>query len=472
MNAKFYKIKKKPYSTLVPDVNSGITLTIELKEQTSIINPQITVYKSTLTDVDKYNYVYIAKFSRYYFIRNWHWLNGIWLADCEVDVLASYRDDIRGSTQYVLRSSSSFDGRIIDTLYPTDTEIDPLINNATVRGAFATIADGCYILGVIGNDEYAIGGISYYVLTQDQFRELNSTLLSSTPSSWIGAIQEISENLLKALFDPYQYIASCIWYPFTLTSGTETTLKLGYWDTDITVKRIPSATVTSEFTIDLPNHPQIARGRYLNCAPFTEYLFAMSPYGVIPISPNGDLYSENMTLKGEEIIDLITGTGTLNLRISSPVSTGFPIYKGVFHTILGVPINLSSTVHNQIPAAVQAGNVLPNLATGNLIGAIGAGISAIGSALGSIAGDVGSRGSNGSFADLLAIYPGRAYVAGLFRHVVDEDNAHRGRPLCQAVQLSTLSGYCMAADPHIEIWGTIAEAEEIIADMKRGIYLE
>jgi len=69
-----------------------ITLTGDLKEETSIINPVITITKEA---VIRANYAYIPQFKRYYFIKN---IDSIrtktWRVYLEVDPLMSFKADI------------------------------------------------------------------------------------------------------------------------------------------------------------------------------------------------------------------------------------------------------------------------------------------------------------------------------------------------------------------------------------------
>ena len=63
-----------------------------IKEETSIINPTLTI-KSSSPII--YNYLYIEKFRRYYYITNVTNVgNDLWSIDLKVDVLMSFRGDI------------------------------------------------------------------------------------------------------------------------------------------------------------------------------------------------------------------------------------------------------------------------------------------------------------------------------------------------------------------------------------------
>lgn len=63
-----------------------------LREETSIINPIITIKNSIPI---RYNYVYIPEFKRYYYINNIDSVrNNIWKLHLQVDPLMSFKGDI------------------------------------------------------------------------------------------------------------------------------------------------------------------------------------------------------------------------------------------------------------------------------------------------------------------------------------------------------------------------------------------
>lgn len=64
-----------------------------LREQSSIINPTITIQAENLS---AFNYMYIAEFDRYYFITDITSVrNGLWRISAKVDVLMSFSDQIQ-----------------------------------------------------------------------------------------------------------------------------------------------------------------------------------------------------------------------------------------------------------------------------------------------------------------------------------------------------------------------------------------
>ena len=102
------KINKNPSSVM--------TLTGELREESSIIDPVIIVeYDGTLTNV---NYMYIPEFHRYYFITQ---INSVrtklWRVCGHCDVLKTYAQGILGCDCVVARNQNNFNLYLNDAYF-------------------------------------------------------------------------------------------------------------------------------------------------------------------------------------------------------------------------------------------------------------------------------------------------------------------------------------------------------------------
>lgn len=77
---------------ITKSLDSGITLTGSLRNESSVINPSFIIEHENPSG---FNYCYISDFGRYYFITNITAIRtGIWKIDCSVDVLMSFRTQI------------------------------------------------------------------------------------------------------------------------------------------------------------------------------------------------------------------------------------------------------------------------------------------------------------------------------------------------------------------------------------------
>ena len=119
LNITLYQFAKKLNSTARP---SGTAKGVQgkLRESCSMLAPEIGFVSFGQTESPHvWNYAYIPDFGRFYFIDNWTWAGGMWYASMTVDPLASWRNEIANSTEYIVRAASAVNPNIIDTTYPT-----------------------------------------------------------------------------------------------------------------------------------------------------------------------------------------------------------------------------------------------------------------------------------------------------------------------------------------------------------------
>ena len=468
-NATFYTFSKKLNSTKQP--SGGSSYQIELKDSCGILDPIIKLDVGQAGNPTAYNYCYIAEFNRYYWVGNWRWSERLWTAECKVDHMASWKSDIGSYTAYVSRAAAAYDGDIMDGYYPAKAEITEIKQDATVDPGFIrpdithTINDGTFVVGVQGKNAAQNGGaVTYYAVKPAAISAITDYLLD--PQNY--NIMDIEEDLLKCIFNPMQFIVSCLWFPFSMILGSDH-IEVGWWDinmpTGMQVCKVLSDPVyTRNVTYPIPKHPQAAtRGNYLNMQPYSQYMINAGPWGAIPID-NKQLLDES-SLSCVMNIDLMTGTGRLSI-----VGKNSLVYIEDHVAQIGVPVQLGQNMLNQ----------------GALFNGIGSGVGTIGSAVGLHPGSMLTNGlaaiydvasltqaqpvsvsSNGSMA-----FNTLFNIVGRFLTIVDEDRASRGRPLCQPKTISSLSGYILCEDADPQIPCTSQELSEIVNYMNGGFYYE
>ena len=457
IDVNFYTFYKKPNSTKQPG-GDGVTYKCNLIEPTSFTAPDIALVVPAKPT--GFNYAYIPEFSRYYFVMDWAYSAGLWRASLTVDVLASYKDSIGSQKQYVLRSAAKSDGRIIDTMYPTKNSPSNVFTYSTDAGGEnpfkSNFSEGLYIVGIINSDSGAIGCVSYYVFTNAQFRNFCNSLMGTTSWAYMG-IEEISEELTRVLFNPFQYIASCIWLPVTsvATGGGVGAIPYGWWTLSASASRFGGDSKVAAATFKIPKHPQSGRGAYLNGAPFSRYMLSWPCFGQFALDP--DIMGVSSNLYAQCFIDPVSGMGTLNIMTekASLITT---------QTQVGVPIQIAQMAANY---GGTAGSVISAFTNG-IIGNIGGALSSIGDAVSNAMPQLTTMGKNGG----AGAYMFPPVLNSTFYSVVDDDVEHLGRPLCQDVTPSSIPGYMLCADVEIEIPGTKPEMENIVSLMESGFYYE
>lgn len=493
----FSSFYKKENSTKRPSSSdSSVTITGYLKEPCSILHPVISFQALPNSSYpDFYRYAYIPLFSRYYWVDDWVWNDGLWEIHLDVDVLATYRNDIGEATEYILRTNSNtsdFNPAIIDTMYPATTDFS--ISEVALTNPFVmTLTQGTYIVGIINkNDVSAVGAVTYYAMDSDEFGDLKDELFSDNNLEIMGIldslgqlnIDDMSKEVFKTMYNPFQYIVSCMWFPVTksqLTGLPVTSIDIGWWNypslSGLQLTR--QVEQYNDGVIQIPVHPQAAtRGKYLNYSPYTR-LTLFGKFGSLPIDSS---YLEiGSWLVTSYKVDVITGETIFEVYIAdNQAGIGRKLVTKTSF-MLGTPIQLAQVGIDYLGTTLQAVSAGGDLFSGAL-----AGFAAGGGVGGAIAGAISNssngiynavnsampqlitNSANGSFANsqISSILVAHHYV------IVDEDITHRGRPLCENRQIKTLSGYVLCAEGDIDLNAYDSERREVKRFLTEGFFWE
>lgn len=365
----FYAFQKKDNSFQLP-TGSGANNPCKLKGPCSFQNPVLELAQAvnleTLNNVRSLTYAYIPSFGRYYFVNRWT-MDGIKaIAQLSVDVLASFRTQILATSQYVLRSSSNYDGFIKDTKYPIKAAqpafngvmrlnpLSPAVNNPT----------GIYVLGIVNSVGSITGSVNYYAFTATDCQYFMQQLFTISTQWTDGA--DIADSLKKAITDPMQYIVSAIWFPWSMQDLVDHQLVTGVQQVQVGYSTITlngyagkfADVIDVEFTnvieITKPEHPlSTVRGNYMNYEPFSRYYLSFYPFcGLIEL---------DSTVLGGSIylvytVDLRSGKGVLNV-CNFYTGTSWRDWRPerpfrVIEAQVGVNIPLAS-IHTALPSSIS-----------------------------------------------------------------------------------------------------------------------
>lgn len=460
-----YQFDKKVNSTKRPTGGEpSETYSATLKDNCSIITPVIKINMGALS-VFIPNYMYIAEFNRYYFVTDMQWNDGIWEVRLKVDAMATWKTQIGAQSLYVTRAAADYDGTIMDNLYPAKS--DPTYSNV-IKTSFWNTTDlttGTFVVGVAGQNT------TYYTFTYSALQLFLQYILGSLyASDLVGTWASVYSDLEWAA-NPLQYIVSINWFPFAYTGTAVTSIRVGYVDVPVAAGEVlGSGLVFFSHSFTPPDHPQAAtRGEYLNNAPYASYELFYPPFGQIQLDPT--LMANTDDLDMLVGVDLRTGKGTLSIldndntvltswlhaQVALPYQTTEIKTQGTF--------DLSKTLG-------MVGSMAPAMATGDVMGTasglITGGLSAMGDYARGKVPSARTLGSNGGMNSLR----GDVALQCEFKELVDEDNDNRGRPLCQATTINTLSGYILVSDADIEIPAMEAEQQEIRSYMEGGFFYE
>lgn len=489
MNVELFNFSKRFNSTKAPTSGSGTTFSnVQLKDDTSIYAPVLLFAVSSFSvptiAPTLYNYAVIAKFQRNYFIEDWTYRGNVWEAQLTIDVLGTYKTSIGLVSTMIDRSYTSYDGNLSDTKYPitTNTQITRVaMNNPFYQ---TRLRDGSFVVGIVGepilqsnNTPYGnnIGSINYYALEFDAMSSLCDWLFDDDIWNLTG-ITDISNGLFKTMFNPMQYIVSCVWMPYsayTMSSFTAKPIKVGYWTTTINGYPVNTYMYYDTIYAQIPDHPQIARGAYLNFNPYTKVTAYLPVFGSVPVDMS---FRTSGSYVGFRIkIDVRSGQadcrgmiGTQNEIVNGTADASvFYTSSGMF----GVPIQLSQALTEVFSSQGFTfsdilnpyANMIKGIGAQWLAGVLGADVQYQGNYP-----SVSSVGSNGSF---LVAWQSANMIVEHFK-ITEEDRAEFGRPLLQVKTINTLSGYIKCADAHIDLPITDKEKKAITEFMNSGFFYE
>lgn len=479
MTITLYQFTKRQNSTKQPtNSDTHVDVTCVLKEPSDEFKPVFQIS----TTYASYNYVKWG--TRYYWITSKTYVtNDVLEIHCTKDLLATFKSDIGGSSQYILRSSHSFNSYVVDNLYPTIMERSGSYESVVKLADMWDNSRGFYVVGLICSGQNSgdlagrirRGSVVYLILTEqqardfsDQFNALPGFLSSVRPADFLVSftyipisMTGIAQNLPQA--------------PARIHIGASST----GWDMVIP-DCVPSTTQTesglytytpSPSFVSLPAHPDAGtRGEYLDYPPYTVLTAYLGPFGTVNLTQLDTSYGYYGSIYYNFTIDLCTGQAIFRFYdtgISSDL-TGATVSR---IGRLGVPIQLVTSTYGNLSSTVSAigsaVGLIGGLATGNaaLAGSSAAGF--VGSAAASMTPKTDSVGSNGSYAELY-----RPYILCQFFKQTEDDNADRGKPLCKVGTISSYPGYIQTSDCDIALLATDAEIISVRNQMNSGFFYE
>ena len=490
MRVWLQKFAKKLNSTASPLFQDGTPVDVTFKDDTNILTPELRLLWSGSGDPTGYNYLQAPSLEvlfyvgttpttafRQYWIRSWTYSERQWVADCELDVLATWRNAIANSSKYVLRAAAAYNPFLPDAMYALEggctttkiTQSSPLWQN--------TLQGGRYIVGVVGQgNTFNVGGVGYVVCTAQQLKDLINAAFTGADALWpqtLGSATDIGqvmaaygEKLQQSLSNPYQFINSVMWVPFVPTTDGTVTITLGYITTSITAGALSSATFSKAWQYALPN-PYDQDSYWKTFAPYRRVVLCEQAFGTFELDTVKLLMGESVACYCT--VDVITGAAILECRVTRagvqmPMLFRTGASLGVQIPITGQMVNVANAITQTVGAAESAAKLFTG--RGSITGTASAIMSAAEAMMpeavggGNISGNVSAFDPSLESALYIYDYP-----------VIDLDVAEKGRPLCHIRLLRDLPGYQMIADGRLDnIVATSTEHEAIRQYLEGGYF--
>ena len=461
---KLFSFSKPTNSTKQP-TGDGRSVPCKMVEPCGVVNPILVFNFGVSENPSSYNYAYISEFSRFYWIEEWTWSKGLWRAACRVDVLASWRSQIRSSSEYVLRSASEVSPSVVDTYYPAVNSFS-YVNSVFQPWNARTLSSGSYVIGLLGgSDGDTTGGVTYYIASQTLLNQFMNGIMSEP--GWMGVPAEISEELMKCLVNPLQYVTSVMWFPIDPNEWASSAVVpyVGWWKPDVALLALTSAFTAEGSAGTRGSHPQAGSNRtYLNYSPYTRLSVQIPPFGTVALNP--DQFPPGSEIHYEIVVDGVSGEG--KLKLYSQGNANAPI---VMASRVGVQLSVGQSTN---PIENTGGSILSS-AGGMLEGFSNALDKAVGkvfSGVGNTLSYLNPQFSNVTYAGGVSSYIDSGRLIQEFVRTTETDNEHLGSPVCKKMSLASLSGYTMVLDPDIDIPATAEEKSQISSFMSSGFYIE
>lgn len=504
MKATIYNYSKKHNSTKGMPTSGGTEVDIDLKwAGCGITNPVLIINYGLTNPPYNFNYVVIPSWHRGYFVGDWTFDRGMWTAPCICDVMGSYRDNILNKSLFVIRAKSDWNGNIPDlervgTAAITREWIFKQFDNTT------NPANGTFIVGVSGKtSRKTMGCVQYYSLNQEQMFELCTNLLQNTnwlDIDWETAGEYITNDLVKCLLNPLQYIVSCHWIPWEPT-GLDTQsgqLPVGWWSVPVNnAKVVPAGKLVSKsYTIDINHHPKESVAPWAQSSPYTQYNLFVPLVGNIVIDPV-DIVGYNRLII-QYTLDAVTGDAIVNVLTQENAAVPYSKLLRSFNVNMSVKIPLSQMTSDVYSAGMSVFNGVVDISkttvgavgqalsqggksgfgAGNIVDAVSSitldnaktFVNTVGDFVTSMIPKVETIGTVGSWARYLM--DSQIILECIFMDITDIDLDTMGAPLCEKRQLSSLSGYAICKTGDIDIDAMYGEYQMIEHYLTTGFYIE
>lgn len=441
-----YHFSKRKNSTKRP-TGQGTSVPCLLKSNTTFQNPVFKL-KLSLDSALQYNYLQWA--DHYYFINSTVSLNNDMIEiSASEDVLATYRTEISNYTCFIERSAKQ-------TTLANDSMYIPTndwVSQSTIVGQPINIFVNGYARNYLLRT-ISVEGINTYYVTGSQLDELMEFMYT------YGSIPDVIESALtRLLFNPFQYIVDLKWLPFRLSSflNIADSIKLGYWDSNVTAALINDATCTFSYDLSLGN-PLYADSdfRYYNPA-FSKYSVKLPFVGVIPVNPTK---THKGQLKATYNFDAVSGMADVWLTSGSDEYAHFQCQLAVPVQIGYTTTNIGQLTTSLIDTATSAVTMNPIKATTSIVDAFQS----------VTAPEPNMVGTVGNISSILNNMDANSICYSCTS--IDPDGTSEGYIDGTVRSISALSGFVKCRNASIQIAGFEGDQEQVNSYLNNGFYFE
>ena len=490
-----YGFQKRHNSTRRPEGGSW-DISGVLRDGSSLITPTIAFeFASDFSPMNnsyhlKFNYAYVAKFARYYWITDWTYDSGLWIAAMKVDVLATFRPEILAADAFVAYDESTntdlVDSRMslltAKTIDSASSGFSKLGQNDTGGGVVIVMCTGknstaAFAMNPVqisqlmnnvvtwGNATFTDPASTYPGSPNDSFGEALWNSLVGSVTWWKRVAVNVASNGNAA-----ENLRASVQLPIDINdvSGNSQQVILGQYETNIYAKKLSSRILYDTCQVQIPWRFSDWR---MN-EPYTEIYLYIPYVGNIKM-PNGILIGET-DLRVYAAVDLMSGDAIFRVYVqpSDKLIATYSCNIGASYPIGASNISPSQTVTG---LAGAAGAIAAGAAKG---GAAGAAIGALGAISGIMAANTPNSSSiGGGGGGATQGLQGQCIVTVISHDIVMPQgaaatNAIMGSPTMCVKPLANITGYLETRGAAITGNMTATEHAELNALLDSGVYIE
>lgn len=494
---KLFEFQKRHNSTKRPQ-GAEWSINGVLRDGSSLITPTIAFeFASDFSPMSnsynlEFNYAYIAKFARYYWITDWTYESGLWIAAMKVDVLATFRPQILAADAFVAYDETAntdiVDSRLsMLTAKSINSEIGMFLKlgqNPTDGGVVIVMCTGKNSTAAFAMTPTQISQLMNNVVTWGNatFIDPNS-MYPGTPNDTVG---EAIWNSLKASCAWWKRVAvnigtngnaaenirAAVQLPLDISdvSGSSNQVILGQYETNIYAKKLSDRVLYDTCTVAIP---WSFVNDWRNNEPYTEIYLYIPYVGNIKM-PNGILIGETH-LRIYATVDLLSGDAIFRVYVwpSDKLISTYTVNIGASYPIGASNISPAQTVTG---LAGAAGAIAAGASKG---GYAGAAIGALGAIQGVMAANTPNSSSiGGGGGGATQGLPGQCIVTVISHDVITSTMgaaaaaAIMGTPTMCVKPLGNVVGYLETRGAAISGNMTATEHAELNAMLDSGIYVE
>lgn len=464
-SATFYTTAKRHNSTAIP--SGGTSMDVVLKDGSDLLTPTFKINYSGVP-----NWSMMSFEGRYYFITGITSLrNDLWEITAAVDVLATYKSVITGSSAFVLYDGAG-NTEIVDDRLAAKTSAIESVNSTPIPNISAA---GSYVLSIIGR-----GGTDSWVVSSttnltDLITASVSDILGTVPATQPTMIEQIQQSLeyMKKVFVQIlasgkapESVRSCFWMPWTI-SGAAGRIYLGDYDSGINGQRIVTPIQTNAAAVAIPWQANDWRRN----APYHQIYVYMPFVGVVNIPPAAVMDCSMINAR----YALNKLDGSLSVMLSAG-ALGSERRIGTYSAQSGVSIPIGSS--NISPAQmfnslVAAGGAMAGMMAGGPAAGAGAIAGLTAATRSALVGTPSAIGGGGGGAasglstnlECITVFHDTNVAPGSVASAI-------GTPAFANKSLSGLSGYVQTHSASVSGSMTDTEREMINSLLNGGIFIE